>query len=138
MIGVFSKIRTYLTLESSKLIYYSFIHSPMRYGLVFWQAAAEIHLNRISRLNKRAIRLVTASSRLEHTSPLFLKCGVLKFNDLRSLELAKFIHRDLMYENCFVSETHSDRHSYPTRGRLNLVPPQTRTNIAFKSLSIGI
>ena len=71
MIGVLSKIRTYLTLESSKLIYYSFIHSPMRYGLVFWQAAAEIHLNRISRLNKRAIRLVTASSRLEHTSPLF-------------------------------------------------------------------
>ena len=137
MIGVLSKIRTNLTVESSKLIYYSFVHSHMRYGLVYWQAAAGIYLNRISLLNKRAIRLITASPRLEHTNPLFRKCGILKFEDLCSLELAKFIHRDLIYGNHFVLETHAHRHTYSTRGRLNLVLPQTQTNLAHKFVTFA-
>ena len=134
-IGIFAKIRNNLTLEASKLIYYSFVQCILTYGVVFWQAAPKTIIDRVSRLTKRAIRIVTLSPRLAHSEPLFKNCNILKFEDLCSLETGKFVHRDLIFGNHLELETHSAQHNYPTRTRNHLVRAQTRTNVAFKFIT---
>ena len=134
-LGIFGKIRNNLTLEASKLIYYSFIQSILTNGVIFWQAAPKRITDRVSRLNKRAIRIVTLSPRLAHSEPLFKKCNILKFEDMCSLETAKFIHRDILFGNHLELETHSVQHNYPTRNRNNLVRAQTRTRVAYKFIT---
>ena len=134
-IGIFRKIRCNLTIEASKIVYYSFIQSIMTQGAIFWQAAPKRIIDRVSRLNKRAIRIVTLSPRLAHSEPLFKNCNVLKFDDMCSLQTAKFIHHDLLFCNHLALETHWAQHDYPTRTRNKLVRAQTRTKVAFKFLT---
>jgi len=48
--------KTHLSLDSLKMVYYSYVHSLMTYGLIFWENSH--HSNIIFRLQKRIIRII--------------------------------------------------------------------------------
>jgi len=49
-------VKPFLSLDSLKMVYYSYFHSVMTYGLIFWGNAH--HSNIIFRLQKRIIRII--------------------------------------------------------------------------------
>jgi len=51
-----SVVKPFLSLDSLKMVYYSYFHSPRTYGLVFWGNSH--HSNIIFRLQKRIIRII--------------------------------------------------------------------------------
>lgn len=57
--------------------YFALFHSHLRYCLLAWGAAAEIHVHEIFVLQKRAIRTITKARRDDNCKPLFRRLGIL-------------------------------------------------------------
>ena len=65
-VGVFFKIRHYVTLETLKLLYYSLFYCFIQ---------------------KKVIRAILFKDQLTHSTPLFSELQILKLNDIHSLQL---------------------------------------------------
>ena len=52
-----------------------------------------VHSHRLSSLQKKALRFITNSSYLEHTTPLLIKHGLLNVGDMYKLKLLKFYYK---------------------------------------------
>ena len=76
-----------------------------------WGSTYKIHLDRLIVQHKRVIRTIADAGYIDHTTPLFLKLGLLKFEDIyRYHILLKMFH--LMQDGNF-----SVTHPYNTRNR---------------------
>ena len=53
-------------------LYYSFIHAYLVNGLTTWDSTNITTLNHLTLLQKRAIRVITNSKKLDHTGPILL------------------------------------------------------------------
>ena len=53
-------VQPFLSLDSLKLIYYSYFHTILSYGVIFWGNSS--HSNSIFRMQKKAIRLIIGAS----------------------------------------------------------------------------
>ena len=78
-IGLLQKLRPVVDQHTLIKLYYSFIHSYLTNGLTTWGSASNATLNQIIILQKRAIRVITNSKKMEHTGPLFINCNILPF-----------------------------------------------------------
>ena len=58
-LGLLSKIRHYVSKNTLKGLYYSFINSHVEYGLLNWSAAPSTILDDVRISMKKAIRLIT-------------------------------------------------------------------------------
>ena len=95
-LGALSKIRSFLKERALKTIYYSLIHSRLVYCLEVWGTATKTNLQPLIVQQKKAIRLITGSSYLAHTEPLFKRLSIRPFlteidykHALLSVELIK-------------------------------------------------
>ena len=139
MIGVFSKIQENLSISALKTLYFSFFQSSLQYGIFFWFYVSSDIRNKIMRLQKKAIRIVSKSPFDAHTNELFDQLKILKFEDLMKLESCKFIHQEVNFSKNFSLISHSSLHNYPTRSRFNLIPRFQRTRVGSKFiLSNGV
>ena len=78
--GIIAKLRHYVPQTTITMIYQSLFHSHINYGLPVWGQ----HLpnnNRITKLQKTAVRLMTFSTHDAHTKPLFSQLNIKNFND---------------------------------------------------------
>ena len=140
-IGVMYKIKNLLTEKTLKMLYYSFIYPYLYYGIIFWGGTAKIHFNRVFKLQKRAVRVVTGRGYLDHTTPLFISHSLLKLSDIYSLEIGKFMYNDQYNRNIFNLTPRSNVHNYNTRNRNQLNIPEIRTARAgnfLKSMGVRI
>ena len=66
----------------------------MIYGVEIWGNACSVYLDPLVKLQKKCLRIITFSSYLEHTEPLFQSLEILNFQKL-------VIHRItmLMFQN---------------------------------------
>ena len=76
---------------------------PMTYGLLLWGNQVE----RVSKVQKKSIRLITGSEYLAHSEPLFKELELLKIEDLYKLKIFKFYYNlscGLLpsYFNCYL------------------------------------
>ena len=63
-------------------IYQSLMFPYLTFGLSAWGQAAQLHLNKLLLLQKRAIRLMNFSKPRTHTVPLFISSKILPINML--------------------------------------------------------
>jgi hypothetical protein len=68
-------IKPYTLLESMRTVYFSYFHSIMTYGLIFWGNSPLCI--RIFRLQKRVIRIITNSRSSDSCRELFKKLKIL-------------------------------------------------------------
>jgi len=61
-------VKPFLSLDSLKMVYYSYFHSVMTYGLIFWENS--LHRITIFRLQKRIIRIIVGIRGREHFKSL--------------------------------------------------------------------
>ena len=93
-----------------------------------WGDCADININPLIMLQKKIIRLITHSSYLAHTSPLFYKKGILKIRDIYKYVLGVYIfNRKALLEYPL--------HSYNTRNRDLAIPSFQRLVLCERSLS---
>ena len=71
-------------------MYYTLIHSRLIYGILAWGNSP--HVNKLFKIQKRAIRVVSNSNYRAHTNPLFRTSKILKIEDLYHLHCCLFVH----------------------------------------------
>ena len=76
------KIRDSAPISVLKSIYFSIFNSHLAYGLPVWGNAHCNYLEKISKLQKKAIRAITFSNYTAHTKPLLKELKILNFKDL--------------------------------------------------------
>ena len=87
-IGVINRLKHFLPISVLKFIYFALIHSHINYGLTIWGYAND----RVSRLQKKAVRTITCSSKYSHTIHLFKNLSILNYDDLLRLQEIKFYY----------------------------------------------
>ena len=128
-ISLLYNLKDFMPLKVLLTIYYSHVYPHLSYCLPIWGSTYPTYLQSIFLLQKRAIRLITKSPFLEHTSPLFKSTNVLKFFDLVKLELASF-----MFRNNNIPMFERLQHNYNTRFRNNLIPPNHDLTLIKRSI----
>ena len=79
------KIINFPNITILKSIYFTIFDSHINYANLVWAQNSNA-LSRILKLTKKATRIITFQSRNYHSSPLFSKLKMLKFNDKMLLE----------------------------------------------------
>ena len=69
------------------------IHPYLLYCNVVWGGASLTALNKLSVLQKRAIRAITYSSYRAPSSPLFKQLRILKLYDIYKLQIYMFMYK---------------------------------------------
>ena len=76
-------------METMMILYKSLIASYLNYGLLLWGTESY----KVLTLQKKAIRLISNSSYISHTNPLFIQHKLLKIGDLFKLKLLKLYYK---------------------------------------------
>ena len=133
-IGILSKLRYYVTLDTLISLYFALLYPFLIYGILIWGNTYPTNIKPLFILQKRAIRLITFSKFDEHTSPLFKITGILKFFDLVTLHISLFMfkfHKKLLptvFDTYFrpISTIHNYRTRLSSKDAFSL--PRVRTN----------
>ena len=85
-VGLFYRIRQYLSDSALKPLYFSFVYSHLQFAIGAWGGVGITTLNQINVLHNKIIRAMTYSSFRTKVTPLYKK---LNLDDIYSLELGK-------------------------------------------------
>ena len=92
-------------------------------GCSIWGLTCDKHKEKMRKLQKWCMRIVTFSDFNSHTNPLFTDLKILKVDDVIKLNLLKFIyefkHDLLPSEISNIFEYNTDIHNYNTRSTIN-------------------
>ena len=79
--------RNYVTvyLKECVSVYFSIFYSHVIYGCLVWSYSTQRNIDRIIKLWKRCILIITYLEFTEHTGPLFFELKLLKVKDIFSL-----------------------------------------------------
>ena len=125
------RLRDFMPFEVLKTLYYAHIYPHLLYCNPIWSTTYNTHLTSLNLLHKKIIRIITNSSYLEHTTPLFKSTKILKFEDLSKISIAKCMYKKQI-------NVSYPSHQYPTRHREQLnVPPHRLTLFRHSILYLG-
>ena len=114
-----AKARHYVPELELKNIYHAIFSSHILYGSQIWASKLISVTDKISRLQKSAMRIMTFSEFRAHSEPLFKKLEILKFRDSIAVNNCSFVY-DYFHQNLPRSFTNTffradDLYQYSTR-----------------------
>ena len=130
-----AKARHYVPVLELKNIYHAIFSSHILYGSQVWTPKLISISDKISTLQKAAMRIMTFSEFRAHSEPLFKKLQILKFRDSIAVNNCSFVY-DYFHNNLPISFTNTfirtdDLHEYSTRqsttGKLSIPSYKTTT-----------
>ena len=92
-IGILRRIKHKIPVTLLKSLYYTLINPYFNYCNIIWATSSSVALDKLFRLQKRAIRLVANSDWNAHSAPLFLDLKVLTIHQLNLLQVASFMYK---------------------------------------------
>ena len=126
-----------------KNIYFSLIYPYYTYCNLVWGSTANIHLDLLIKLQKKAVRNICKARYLDHTQPLFDRLKLLQVDEIYRFNCAKFVYK--CYNTSSLDNfktqlnTNSNFHNYNTRNKEYLRRPMVRLSQFHNSfLSSGI
>ena len=133
--GILCRLKRYLPVNILKIIYCSMIQSHLNYCILAWGYENQ----RIAKLQKKIIRIISNSKYNAHTEPIFKSLELLNINDIFRVSCLDFYYKHCNntlphYLQSISFRTHADTHSYSTRNRYRFVPNVTRTVLAEKCI----
>jgi len=108
-----------LSVSNLKMIYFSYIHSVITYGIIFWGNSTGS--DEVFKLHKRAIRIITNSHGSTSCRTLFKELNILPLQLHYILSLAVYVAKNI--DDFTIN---SDIHSINTRHKSSLYPPLLR------------
>ena len=135
ILGIMNNLKHYVPSHILRTIYSSLILPHINYGILLWGNNTQ----RIFKLQKRAVRIITLSKYISHTEPLFKNLNLLKIEDIHTLNLYKFIYklRNNTLPTYFKSITLTpfcDIHQHNTRNKHYLLTPKIKHEFAKRSI----
>ena len=117
--GMLAKARHFVPHSDLKNIYHAIFASHLMYGAQVWTPKLLSVTDKISRLQKSAMRIMTFSDYKAHSEPLFKQVEILKFMDSLSIQNCVFVY-DYLHGNLPNSFTETfkrieDSHGTQTR-----------------------
>ena len=126
------KLRYFIPAYVLTILYHSLILSHLQYCTLLWGNSYYSHLHKLRLLQKKAIRIISNTDYLAHSSKLFLNLKLLKLDDIITFQLGTFMYK-LKYNklpsvirHVFVSN--ENIHSHNTRNENGYQIPNVRTN----------
>lgn len=120
-------IKPFVAPNTLRTVYYSYFHSVMSYGVIFW---GNSHLsNNIFKIQKRIIRIITNKGKRDSCRNLYKQLQILTLPSQYIFSLLLFVakHRDLFLSN-------SEIHNINTRFNYNLHLPTTNLTLVQKGV----
>ena len=136
-VGILKQLRHFLPPNILKLIYDSLITCRVKYGLLVWGECSQ----RIYKLQKKAVRIISNSKFNAHTDPLFRNLNILKINDDKKMQelifYYKYQHGKLpqFFSRGYIQEMEN---SHITRNAKKLVFPSFKHEFFRKNLRYTI
>ena len=93
--GILSKLRHNAPRNVCLNVYYALFYSHLIDGCNIWGITTEDNLDKIVKLQKKCVRIITFSDFYSHANPLFIDLKILKVHDVIKLQQLK-----LAYEYC--------------------------------------
>ena len=128
-LGIMNRLKRYLPFSALKLIYDSLILSHLQFGITYWG----FEWNRIFKLQKQALRIMTNNKYNAHTEPLFKELKMLKVSDILNVQCMKFwykfVNKSLPEYFGTMFTFNNELYQIETRGQnqLHLFPTLTRS-----------
>ena len=136
------KIRNFVNIVILKTIYFAIFDPHIDYANLVWAQNSNA-VSRILTLQKKAMRIITFQSRNCHSSPLFSKLKLLKFNDKAHLEnvprISKHINSLLppVFNNWFTFCSNVHNYETTSSATCKLFKPFFCTNL-YGNISITV
>lgn len=134
-----SRVKFYLPQQALRSIYYALIYPYLTYANTVWGNAANYLVNQIFVLQKRAIRLITHSHYLAHTTLLFKKLRILKLSDIILFQTAMFMYQsknNLLPDSCRNLVNKNLDTSNRLRQTYDFLIPKYRTTLRSKCMTV--
>ena len=142
-IGVMYKVRPFVSEGTMMMLYNALILPHLTYCNVVWGCTSKIYIDKLFKLQKRALRIITFSPYRTHTLPLFKKLRILRIMDINSLQLALAMFDVIKDKDSVMHSRLSEHlkitsqiHSYNTRSSSQLCIPAARTNLTLRSFKV--
>ena len=137
-IGMINKLKFFVPERILRTLYCTLVLPYINYGILIWGQACKTYLEKIYKLQKWVLRIISNSHYRSHSTPLFHKYDILNVYDMYKLEVGVFMYRyfaNLIPEsfNTFFTKR-CDIHNYHTRNNCNL--NQTRNKRVFTDRTI--
>jgi hypothetical protein len=91
-IGIIARLRHFVPVSTLISIYKSLMLPYLTYGIVVWGRAAKCYIDKILKLQKRALRLIYSAHYLSHAIPYFQSANVLPINLLYYKSVSILMH----------------------------------------------
>ena len=139
--GMLAKARYFVPLNELKNVYHAIFSSHLMYGCQIWTQKLLSVTDKISILQKNAVRIMTFSEFNAHSEPLFKQLDILKFKDNIVLQNCLFVYDYLKgnlpssFDFTFnrVEESHSIKTRRAELGMLS-IPRFNGTTYGLKSI----
>ena len=95
-VGILGRVRYILPQRTLLTLYYSLLHPHLLYCILVWGNTSNVNINKLFRLQKKALRIVSNSTYTSST-PIFKKLGILKIMDIYNLHIMMFMFRTLYH-----------------------------------------
>jgi hypothetical protein len=133
-----NKVKHLLPPPALRSLYFALFHSHLSYCPIIASCATNQNINKITLLQKKAIRIITNSTYHEHTAPIFKKLQILTYPKLIQYSKLNFMH-SYIYNYCPNSFTNTwtlntERENIPDLRNANLLSiPHPRIELFKKS-----
>lgn len=137
--GILCKARHFVTRSLLKSIYYALIYPYIFYGNVVWANAYQTHLEKIYKLQKKLVRIITFKEYNHSSNPSFDNLKILNVYQVNYYTIAilmkKFSNNQLPISSKNIFRTNEEVHNHNTRSNKKLHKPCVKTNLRKLSIS---
>jgi hypothetical protein len=120
-------IKPFMSLEVMRLIYFSYFHTVLSYGIIFWRNS--VHSKYIFKIQKRTIRITTNAWIRDSCQDLFKKLKIVPFYSQYMYSLPMFVVKN---RNLF--KLNSDIHGFSKRYDDNFHLPSAKLKLFQKGI----
>ena len=72
-VGMHAKLKSFLPKPAFLKLYYALVQSPLLYGLAIWGFTVSSHLNKLTSLQDKAVKLVAGGKYRDHVTPFYFQ-----------------------------------------------------------------
>ena len=128
-----AKIRHYVSEITLRSIYYGIFSSILTYGSQIWGQFSNKYINRIEKIQNKAIRIINFMNYKDPVGPLYSTSNILKFADHVKLQNFLFVHDSLgdtlplSLQKSFTTAAETHTHETRVSFQHNIILPKVRT-----------
>ena len=77
-VGIIAKVSYYLPFNTLITLYHALVHSQLLYALPIWASTYKTYLNKLEKLQNKALRIIFKTPLRDSITPLYCRSGILK------------------------------------------------------------